>query len=102
MCGCRTDEEVLWTVSRSPMTASIPGLQSGPGLDAKTLKSWAFPAEPPWGIEPQTYALREARGTAPGAPPAPIAPLASRNALNAQGAPDSRSTIRSTTGPGFR
>jgi hypothetical protein len=27
MCGCRTDEEVPWTVSRSPMTASIPGLR---------------------------------------------------------------------------
>ena len=27
MCGCRTDEEVPWTVSRSPMTASIPGLK---------------------------------------------------------------------------
>jgi len=61
---------------------------------------WAV--EPPTGFEPVTYALREARGTAPGAPPAPIAALTSRNALNAQGAPDSRSTIRSTTGAGFR
>ena len=27
----------------------------------KTLESWAFAVEPPWGIEPQTYALRVRR-----------------------------------------
>ena len=43
--------------------------------------------EPPWGIEPQTYALREARQTALGTLPAQIAALASRNALGAQHAP---------------
>ena len=29
------------------------------GRMRKTLKSWAFVVEPPWGIEPQTYALQE-------------------------------------------
>jgi hypothetical protein len=53
--------------------------------------------EPPIGIEPMTYALREARDTAPGTLPAQIAALASRNALSAQSAPASRSTARSTT-----
>src|SRR5436309_912533 len=28
------------------------------GRMRKTLRSWAFVVEPPWGIEPQTYALR--------------------------------------------
>jgi hypothetical protein len=72
------------------------------GKVRKTPRNWTFAAEPPWGIEPQAYALREARGTAPGAPPALIAALASRNALNAQSPTDSRSTTRSTTGPDFR
>jgi hypothetical protein len=34
--------------------------------------------EPPIGIEPMTYSLREARVTAPGPPPAPIAPRPAR------------------------
>jgi hypothetical protein len=42
--------------------------------------------EPPWGIEPQTYALREARQAALGTLPAQIAALTSRNALCAQSA----------------
>jgi integrase len=33
----------------------------GQGRMPKTLKSWAFVVEPPWGIEPQTYALRVRR-----------------------------------------
>jgi hypothetical protein len=41
-------------------------------------------AEPPWGIEPQTYALREARDNVPGPLPAPIAARLPRNALSAQ------------------
>jgi hypothetical protein len=41
-------------------------------------------AEPPWGIEPQIYALREARDSAQGLLPAQIAARASRNALGAQ------------------
>ena len=32
---------------------------------AKILTSWDFVVEPPIGIEPMTYALREARHTAP-------------------------------------
>ena len=43
--------------------------------------------EPPWGIEPQTYALREARQAVLGTLPAQIAALASRNALGAQHVP---------------
>ena len=35
--------------------------ESEPGPDAKNLKSRAFTLEPPIGIEPMTYALREAR-----------------------------------------
>ena len=71
----------------------------------KTLKSWAFtrepPWEPPWGIEPQTYALREARDNVPGALPAPIAARLPRNALSAQRAripgprPGPRTGVRS-------
>ena len=34
---------------------------SSPGKVRKTPRSWAFVAEPPWGIEPQTYALRVRR-----------------------------------------
>jgi hypothetical protein len=45
--------------------------------------------EPPWGIEPQTYALREARGSALGPPPAQIAAQGPRNAPSEQHAPDS-------------
>jgi hypothetical protein len=58
----------------------------GRGGMRKSLKSWAFVVEPPWGIEPQTYALREARQAALDALPAQIAALASRNALCAQSA----------------
>jgi hypothetical protein len=36
--------------------------ESEPGRNAKTLRSWAFGLEPPWGIEPQTYALRAGFG----------------------------------------
>jgi site-specific recombinase XerD len=71
-----------------------------PGRDAKTVKSWAFTWEPPWGIEPQTYALREARHPAPGPLPAPIAACLPRNAHGAQGARGCRSMTRSTAGPG--
>jgi len=69
---------------------------SSPGKVRKTPRSWAFVAEPPWGIEPQTYALREAWQSAPGSLPAQIAAHASRNAPGAQNVPDSRSTTRST------
>src|SRR5215469_3644725 len=68
----------------------------------KTLRSWAFVAEPPWGIEPQTYALREARDYAPGPPPALIAAHLPRNALSAGRARGSRSTIRPTVQLAFR
>jgi hypothetical protein len=44
--------------------------------------------EPPIGIEPMTYALREARPSALGVLPALMAAHASRNAPSAQGAPD--------------
>ena len=66
------------------------------GRIRKTLRSWAFVVEPPWGIEPQTYALREARETVPSMLPALIAAYPSRNALSARLARGSRSTIRST------
>ena len=39
----------------------------------KILSSWAFVVEPPIGIEPMTYALREVRSLAPHALAAPIA-----------------------------
>jgi hypothetical protein len=39
----------------------------------KTLRTWAFWVEPPIGIEPMTYALREAREHAAGALPAQTA-----------------------------
>jgi hypothetical protein len=58
--------------------------------------------EPPIGIEPMTYALREARHADLGALPAQIAALVARNAPNAQGAWDCRSTIRSTAWVAFR
>ena len=41
---------------------------SGPGTGTKTPRSWSFSVEPPIGIEPMTYALREARQGAQGAP----------------------------------
>jgi len=69
---------------------------AAPAKVRKTSRSWAFAAEPPWGIEPQTYALREARHSVPGTLPAQIAAHASPNAPSAQDAPDSRSTTRST------
>src|SRR6266576_5773263 len=56
----------------------------------------SLPPEPPWGIEPQTYALREARYTVLGVLPALTAAHASLNALNAQSSSDSRSKTRST------
>ena len=34
---------------------------AAPAKVRKTSRSWAFAAEPPWGIEPQTYALRVRR-----------------------------------------
>jgi integrase-like protein len=52
--------------------------------------------EPPIGIEPMTYALREARQTAPGSLPAQTAAHPPLNAPGAQCAPGSRSTTRST------
>ena len=42
---------------------------------AKILTSWDFVVEPPIGIEPMTYALREARPRAVHAVPAPIPPI---------------------------
>jgi len=54
------------------------------------------PIVSPIGIEPMTYALREARHAALGALPAPIAAHLPRNALSARRAWGSRSTIRST------
>src|SRR5215813_203868 len=53
--------------------------------------------EPPIGIEPMIYALREARHVAPGTLPAQMASRTSQNAPCAQNAPDPRSTTRSTT-----
>jgi hypothetical protein len=47
----------------------------------------SFRVEPPWGIEPQTYALREARRATLSTLPAQIAALVSRNALGARRAP---------------
>ena len=42
-----------------------------PGKVRKILRSWAFAVEPPWGIEPQTYALRGcSRGLFAGRKPA--------------------------------
>jgi len=56
----------LWQAAR--LIGGTPGASEPPqgrirtepelGPDAKTLKSWVSAAEPPWGIEPQTYALR--------------------------------------------
>ena len=66
------------------------------GQVRKTLRSWAFSVEPPIGIEPMTYALREARPAALYALPAQMARLTSLNAPSAQDVPDSRSTTRST------
>jgi len=59
----------------------------------KILSSWDFMVEPPIGIEPMTYALREARRAAPGALPAQMTARTSQNAPSAQDAPDSRSTV---------
>jgi hypothetical protein len=64
--------------------------------NAPSMIGRAADLEPPWGIEPQTYALREARHAAPGALPAQIAAHGPRNAPGAQSADDSRSTTRST------
>jgi len=44
----------------------------------KTPRNWAFGVEPPIGIEPMTYALREARLRAPAALPAQM-PTADRS-----------------------
>jgi hypothetical protein len=59
-------------------------------------------AEPPPGIEPGTYALREAREIVSGTLPALIAAHLSRNAPSAQRANASRSTTRSTARLAFR
>jgi hypothetical protein len=67
----------------------------------KILKSWVFVVEPPWGIGPQTYALREARETVPSMLPAPIAAHPSPNALSARLSRGSRSTIRPTARPTY-
>ena len=64
--------------------------------------TWEPPGEPPWGIEPQTYALREARETVPGALPALIAAHLPRNALNTRRARGPRSMTRSTAGQSSR
>src|SRR5215471_4021412 len=58
--------------------------------------SWAFWVEPPIGIEPMTYALREAWDPAPGPLPAQTAARASLDAPSAQCAPGFQSTTRST------
>jgi hypothetical protein len=60
-----------------------------PAKVRKTIRSWYFVVEPPIGIEPMTYALREARNTVPRPLPAQIASHAPRNAPRAQHAPDS-------------
>ncbi len=52
--------------------------------------------EPPVGIEPTTYSLREARAAAPRPPPAPMAPPSARKAQNAPIPRSPRSTTRST------
>src|SRR5215472_864088 len=55
---------------------SVSGIRtdSGPGTGTKTPRSWSFSVEPPIGIEPMTYALREARLPAPSAQPALMHP----------------------------
>jgi hypothetical protein len=52
----------------------------------KTLESWAFWLEPPIGIEPMTYALREAREHAPATLPAQTSALTAQIARFAHGA----------------
>ena len=81
---------------------SVP-LQASPSKIRLNIRSprsewviWGHTGEPPPGIEPGTYALREARNTALSALPALIAAHASRNAPGAQRAPDSRATSRAT------
>jgi hypothetical protein len=51
----------------------------------KILSSWVFVVEPPIGIEPMTYALRETWSLALDALAAPIAPKIARMALAALG-----------------
>jgi Phage integrase family len=55
------------------------------GTEAKIRISWAFVVEPPIGIEPMTYTLREARSRPEHALAAPIAPELARMALTALG-----------------
>jgi hypothetical protein len=52
----------------------------------KIHSSWAFVAQPPIGIEPMTYALREAREHAPAAPPAQTSALTAQIARCAHSA----------------
>jgi hypothetical protein len=63
---------------------------------ADPMCSGAATVELPTGFEPVTYALREARDTAPGPLPAPIAERLPRNAPSAQRARGSRATTRAT------
>jgi hypothetical protein len=79
-----TYHQVWW-----PSTDTLPVRKTSPARVRRIPKSWAFVVEPPIGIEPMTYALREARHAAPGALPAQIASHAPRNAPVAQHAPDS-------------
>ena len=61
---------------------------AAPGKVREIPRIWAFVVEPPWvsprGIEPQTYALREARDHAPVPLLALMAARLPRNALSAR------------------
>jgi hypothetical protein len=74
------------------------------GQVRKSLRKWAFCVEPPIGIEPMTYALREARDTVLSPLPALMAAHAPPNAHNAQRAriPGPRSGPQSGQLPGYR
>ena len=56
-----------------------------PAKVRKILKTWAFVVEPPIGIEPMTYALRETRSLPPHALAARIAREIAQMALTALG-----------------
>ena len=76
---------------------------SGPGPDTKSLNSWAFwVVEPPIGIEPMTYALREARLPAPSARPALMHRLGRSGCPECPESTGIRSTTRSTAVAGWR
>ncbi len=66
---------------RSTRPVSKPVSKKAPSKIGKGALSW----EPPIGIEPMTYALREARASAAHALPAPIARVMARMALAALG-----------------